>query len=198
MALSDGIGDPLALSNGGQHPLSGHAPSNIRTAVSNGQDPLTCDPASDCLTAGGDEDAASKLQQQPHAIQRVNRASQNGGVPKQNGSLRSLPPASAASSSPAVAVRSHLPSAVPPSSSSAALCYQHCHFPSAVCCPCGRQECPLFQSPGPGSVPHPGTGSSCPCCLSACTYPHPHSLHHHHQQRWQEHLQSQTQAPGIR
>ncbi|XP_076729712.1 protein dispatched homolog 1 isoform X1 [Maylandia zebra] len=197
MALSDGIGDPLALSNGGQHPLSGHAPSNIRTAVSNGQDPLTCDPASDCLTAGGDEDAASKLQQQPHTIQRVNRASQNGGVPKQNGSLRSLPPASAASSSPAVAVRSHLPSAVPPSSSSAALCCQHCHFPSAVCCPCGRQECPLFQSPGPGSVPHPGTGSSCPCCLSACTYPHPHSLHHHHQQRWQEHLQSQTQAPGI-
>lgn len=196
MALSDGIGDPLALSNGGQHPLSGHAPSNIRTAVSNGQDPLTCDPASDCLTAGGDEDAASKLQQQPHTIQRVNRASQNGGVPKQNGSLRSLPPASAASSSPAVAVRSHLPSAVPPSSSSAALCCQRCHFPSTVCCPCGRQECPLFQSPGPGSVPHPGTGSSCPCCLSACTYPH--SLHHHHQQRWQEHLQSQTQAPGIR
>lgn len=231
MALSDASGDPLALSNGGHHPLNanGNAPSNISTPVSSGQeDPLTAAPGGDCLTADADEevtvkDAASKVQQKQqrsHVVQRTNRPSQNGGVVKQNGSLRNLPPSSPASASPAVIdshrlAKRHLPSALSSSSSTPSLqppplCCQHCHFHSTLCCPCGQQDCPLFQSPGtgpgPGSVPHPGTTSSCPCCLSACTYSHPHAhpphpssplcLHHHRHQRWQEHLQNQT--PGIR
>ncbi|XP_040919915.1 protein dispatched homolog 1 [Toxotes jaculatrix] len=228
MALSDAGGDPLALSNGGHHSLSanGNAPSNTSTPVSNDQDPLTAACSRDCLTADGDEDVAVKdvaskvQQQQQQRSQRANRPSQNGGVVKQNGSLRNLPPSSSASSSPAVTdsqrlAKRHLPSTLSPSSSSPPLqppplCCPHCHFHSTLCCPCGQQECPLFQNPGtgpgPGSVPHPGTTSSCPCCLSACTYSHPHPPHsssplclhhHHHHQRWQEHLQSHTHATGI-
>ncbi|KAI3363616.1 hypothetical protein L3Q82_001246 [Scortum barcoo] len=228
MALSDASGDPLALSNGGHHPLSANrnAPSNTSTPVSNGQDPLTAACSGDSPAADGDEDvrvtdAASKVQQKQqssHVVQRTNRPSQNGGVVKQNGSLRNLPPSSAGSSTPTIIdsqrlAKRHLPSTLSPSSSAPPLqpplCCQHCHFHSTPCCPCGQQDCPLFQNlgtgSGPGSVPHPGTAPSCPCCLSACTYTHPHPhpphpssplcLHHHHHQRWQEHLQNQT--PGI-
>lgn len=226
MALSDASGDPVALSNGGHHPLSanGNTPTNTSTPVSNGQDPLTAASSGERPTADGDEDvtvkdAACKVQQRSHIVQRTNRPSQNGGVVKQNGSLRNLSPSSA-SSSPAVIdsqrlAKRHLPSTLSSSSSAPTLqpqplCCQHCHFQSTLCCPCGQQDCPLFQNPatgpGPGSVPHPGAASSCPCCVSACTYSHPHShpphpssplcLHHHHHQRWQEHLQNQT--PGIR
>ncbi|XP_078130795.1 protein dispatched homolog 1 [Sander vitreus] len=212
MALSDACGDPVALSNGGHHPLSanGNAPPNTSMPVSGDQDPFTAASSGDCVAADGDEDvvvkdAPSKEQQRSHVVQRTSRPSQNGGVVKQNGSLRSLPPSK---SSPAGVdsqrlAKRHLcsPPALSPSSSSPSLqppplCCQHCHFHAALCCPCGQPECP-------GSIPRPGTPSSCPCCLSACTYsqphpPHPSSplcLHHHHQQRWQEHLQNQT--PGI-
>lgn len=228
MALSDASGDPLALSNGGHHPFSanGNASSSTSTPVSNGQDPLTAASSGDCPAADGEEDviandAACKVQQKHHnlhEVQRTNRPSQNGGVVKQNGSLRNLSQSSTPSSSPAGVdsqrlAKRHLPSTLSPSSSSPPfqpppLCCQRCHFHSTLCCPCGQQECPLFQNPGtgpgPGSVPHPGTTSSCPCCLSACTYSHPHPshpssplcLHRHHHQRWQEHLQNQT--PGLR
>ncbi|KAM7368252.1 hypothetical protein PAMP_014492 [Pampus punctatissimus] len=227
MALSDACDDPPALSNGGHHPLSvsGNAPSNTSTPVSNGQDPLTAASSGDGHEEPIVKDAASKVHQRSHVVQRANRPSQNGGVVKRNGSLRNLPPSSASSSSssssPAVTdsqrlAKCHLPSTLSPSSPSSPLqppplCCQHCHFHSTLCCPCGQPECPLFQNPGtgpgPGSVPHPGSPPSCPCCLSACTYSHPHPhaphpssplcLHHHHHQRWQEHLQSQTHAPGI-
>ncbi|XP_035473798.2 protein dispatched homolog 1 isoform X1 [Scophthalmus maximus] len=240
MALSDASGDPLALGNGG-HPLldaSGSTPSDASTLVSSSQDPLTAACSSDHLSADGDEEVAAKdvvskeqqkQQTSSHVVQRANRPNQNGGVVKQNGSLRNLPLSSTASSSSFAAATDsqrlagrHLPSTHTPSSASSSssspppplqpppLCCQHCHFHSALCCPCGQQECPLFQNPGagvgPGPVPHPGTTSSCPCCLSACTYSHPHpphsaSLlclhHHHHHQRWQEHLQSHTHAAGI-
>ncbi|XP_060948001.1 protein dispatched homolog 1 [Limanda limanda] len=236
MALSDVSGDPVACSNGGHHPLSsnGNAPSNTSTVVSNSQDPLTAACSSDCLSADGDEDVtlkdvASKVQQKqqrPAVFQRTNRLSQNGATVKRNGSLKNLPPSSTASSSSssssaAVTDSQKLAGSHPPSthsSSSASpplqpppLCCQHCHFHSAFCCPCGQQDCPLFQNPStgtvPGSVPQPGTTSSCPCCASGCTYSHPHShpphsssplcLHHHHHQRWQEHLQSHPHATGI-
>ncbi|XP_071770341.2 protein dispatched homolog 1 [Centroberyx gerrardi] len=206
MALSDASGDPLALSNGGHHPLSasGNTASNTSTPVSGGQDPVSAVPSGDCLTADGEgdvtvKDAASRAQQKqqrsrsPHVVQRTNRPNQNGGVVKQNGSLRNLRPSSStSSSSPSPAVtdsqrlaKHHLPSTLPPSSSSPPLqppplCCQHCHFHPALCCPGGQQECHLFQSPGPGPgpgpgpVPHPGTPSSCPCCHPACTNPHPH------------------------
>uniref|UniRef100_A0A7N6BEY6 Protein dispatched homolog 1 n=1 Tax=Anabas testudineus TaxID=64144 RepID=A0A7N6BEY6_ANATE len=218
MALSDANGDPVAISNGGHHPLSanGNAISNTSTPVRNGQDPLTAASSSDCLTADGDDDVSakdvtSKVQLRSHATQGTNR-------PNQNGSLRNLPPSSTPSSSPAITdsqrlAKGHLPSTLTtPSSSSPPLqplCCQHCHYHSTLCCPCGQQDCPFFQNsttgPGPGSVPHPGTTSSCPCCLSACTYSHSHPpqsssplcLHHHHHQRWQEHPQSHTHAPGI-
>ncbi|KAJ4929490.1 hypothetical protein JOQ06_005097 [Pogonophryne albipinna] len=202
MALSDASGDSVALGNGGHHNLSanGNGPSNHSTPVSSGQDPLT---AADCLTDGDQEvvvkDGGCKVQQRSHVVQRTNRPSQNGGVVKQNSSLRNLPP-----SSP----KRHVSSSLSQSSSSHSLqppplCCQHCHFHSPLCCPCGQQDCPLFQNPGTG--PGSGTASSCPCCLSACTYSHPHAhpahpssplcLQHLHQQRWQEHLQNQT--PGI-
>lgn len=173
--------DPPSLSNGGPRPLS-----TSRTPPScSSQDPPSADEPG---------------VQPPH----VERPSQNGSVLQQNGSLRNLPPPSAASPSPAVKdlhrpARHHPPSTLPPPSS---LCCPHCHLRSTPCCPCGQQECPLIQSPT--SDPHPGTAASCPHCLSACTYSHPHhpssptSLRHHHQQRWQEHLQSPIQAAGVR
>ncbi|KAM6906206.1 protein dispatched homolog 1 [Lycodopsis pacificus] len=208
MALSDACGDPLALGNGGHHPLS--ANGNAPSSVSGGQDPLTAAPAADEDAAA--QDAAPKVQQRSHVVQRANRPSQNGGVVvKQNGSLRKPPPSSPALTDSQSPAKRHLSSTLSSSSSSPSLqppplCCQHCPFHSAPCCPCGQQECPLFQNPapGPGSAPHPGTAPSCPCCLSACTYSHPHPphpssplclQHHHHQQRWQEHLQNQT--PGI-
>ncbi|XP_042359288.1 protein dispatched homolog 1 [Plectropomus leopardus] len=215
MALSDAGGDSLALSNGGHHPLS--ANGNTSSPVSSGQDPLTAASSGDCPIAEGDQgvtvkDAACKVQQRSHAVQRTNKLSQNGGVLKQNGSLRNLPPSSPVDSpeagqtppfSPTLSPSSSSPSLQPP------LCCPHCHFTSTLCCPCGQPDCPVFQNPatgsGPGSIPHPGTTSSCPCCLSACTYSHPHPhpphpssalcLQHHQHQRWQEHLQNQT--PGI-
>lgn len=235
MALNDVSGDPLALSNGGHQPLSAsrNAASNTSTLVSNSHDPLTPAPSGDCPSPDGDDDVTvrdcvstpqqkEQKEQRLHVVQRMNisKQSQNGGVVKQNGSLRNLPPSSAAPSTLAatdsqrLATR-HLLSNLTPSSSAPpvqpqSLCCQHCHFHSTLCCPCGQQECPLFQNQGTdsgsGPIPHPGAASSCPCCLSACAYshhqPHPaHSatplcLHHHHQQRWQDHLQSQT--PGIR
>ncbi|KAM6915507.1 protein dispatched homolog 1 [Xenentodon cancila] len=222
MALSDAGCDPLALGGRGQHPLGAkaNAPSSPSTPVSCGQDPLTAASRNDCLTVEGHDESAvesdaSNLQPRSRAAQRPDRPSQNGGVLKQNGSLRNLPASLAASSSPAVtdshrAARHHNPPGLSPSPSPPLLqppplCCQHCHFHAAVCCPCGQQECSLFKGTGPepGSGPHPGTTSSCPCCLSACTYSHsPHpssplSLHHQHHQRWQEHLQNQTHAPGI-
>ncbi|XP_068433710.1 protein dispatched homolog 1 [Clinocottus analis] len=180
MALSDSCGDPLALSNGGgQHPLaaSGHAPSDAGAA-----DPF----------ADGDE--ASRDQQRSHVVQRANRPSQNGGVVKQNGSLRNLPPSASSSSSSSSPAKRHLSSSLSPSSSSPSLqpsplCCQHCNLQAAPCCACGQPEC--------------GAAPSCPCCVSACTYSHPHPPHpasplclqHHHHQRWQEHLQNQ--AAGL-
>ncbi len=228
MALSDASGDPLTLSSGSHHLLSanGNPPSNSSTPVSNGQDPLTAASSGDCPTVDEDEDviekdAVCKVHQKhhnSHIVRRANRPTQNGGVVKLNGSLRDLSQSSAASSSPTTTdsqrlAKRHLPSTLSPSSSppplqAPPLCCQRCHFHSTLCCPCGQQECPLFQNPstgpGPGSIPHPGTITCCPCCLSACTYPHPHPphpssplcLHHHHHQRWQAHLQNHT--PGIR
>ncbi|KAM9354606.1 protein dispatched homolog 1 isoform 1-T2 [Pholidichthys leucotaenia] len=226
MALSDVGGDPVALSNGRRHSLnaSGNAPSASSTPVNSSQDPLTAASSSKCLPADGEDDAAveetpSQTQQRSHVSQRVNGQSQNGNVVKQNGSMRNLSSSSVAAtaSSPTAVTdsqrvaRHHLPSSSTPLQP-LPLCCQHCHFQSSLCCPCGQQECPLFQNPatgpGPGSVPHPGTASPCPCCLPACTYTHqPHPpplrpssplcLHHHHPQRWQEHLQNQTHAAGI-
>lgn len=227
MALSDASDDPLALSNGGHCPPSanGNAPSNTSTPVSSGQDPLTASSSGDCPMPAGDvvgKDVVCTVQQKQQrlqVVQRTNRSSQsqNGSVVKQNGSLRTLSPSSAAASSPSIVTDSqrlatrHLPSPLSPSSSSSPvlpvpLCCQHCHFHSTLCCPCGQQECRLFQSPatspGPSTIPHAAATSSCPCCLSACPYSHhqphpPHStsplcVHHHHQQHWQEHLQNQT------
>ncbi|XP_037541198.1 protein dispatched homolog 1 [Nematolebias whitei] len=179
MALSDADGDPPSLSNGGPHPLS----TNRTPPSCSSQDPPSADESG---------------VQPPH----VERPSQNGSVLQQNGSLRNLPPPSAASPSPAVKdpqspARHPLPSTLPPPSS---FCCPHCHLRSTLCCPCGQQECPLFQSLT--SDPHQGTVASCPPCLSTCTYSHPHhpsspaSLHHH--QRLQEHLQSPIQVAGIR
>ena len=230
MALSNARGDPLALSNGGHHPPtdSGKAPSNNSTQVSNGHDPLTATCSNDCHTADGDEDVTVKdvvskveqKQQRSLVVQTANRPSQNGLVVKQNGSLRNLHPSSTEFSSPAVTdpqrlAKRHHSSTPSPSSSfppflPPPISCQHCHFNSTLCCPCGQQECSLFKNPGPspGSAPHPGTTSSCPCCLSACTYSHSHAhppqsssplcLHHHHHQCWQEQLQSHTHATGIR
>ncbi|XP_032398819.1 protein dispatched homolog 1 [Etheostoma spectabile] len=211
MALSNVCGDPVALSNGGHHPLSanGNAPPNTSMGVCGGRDPFTAANSGDCITADGHEeviskDAPSKDQQRSHVVQRTSRPSQNGVV-KQNGSLRDLPPSKSPPasvdsqrlakrhlcSSPTLSLSSSSPSLQPPP-----LCCQHCHFHSSLCCPRGQPECP-------GSIPQPGTPSSCPCCLSTCTYSQPHPAHpssplclqHHHQQRWQEHLQNQT--PGI-
>ncbi|KAM3603534.1 uncharacterized protein V6R79_024202 [Siganus canaliculatus] len=214
MALSDASGDPLALSNGGHPPLSANGNTASNTSTSTSQDLLTAAPSGDCPAADGDivKDGVCLMQQKQ---QRTNRPSQNGGVLKQNGSLRNLPPSSAVSSIDSQRLtKRRLPSGLSPSSSSSSsssssplqpppLCCQHCHFHTTLCCPCGQQDCPLFQSPGRG--PGPGVAPSCPCCLSACTYSHPHPhpphpssplcLHQHHHQRWQEHLQNQ--APGI-
>lgn len=228
MALNDASGGPLALNSVRHRHLS--ASGNTSTPVSNGQDPLTAASSGDCLSPDGHEDVMGKdamcnipqKQQRSDIVQRTNRSSQNqnGSEIKQNGSLRNLPPSSFAASPAAITdsqrlAKCHLLSTLSPASSSSPVqplqhCCQHCHFHSTLCCPCGHQECQVFQKPGtgpgPGSVSHPGATASCPCCLSACTYSHhqlhtPHSpsplcLHHHHQQRWQEHLQNQT--TGIR
>jgi len=208
MALSDAHGDPLALGNGGRHPLAanGHTPSS----AGGQQEPLA---------AADDGDEASKVQQRSHVIQRANRPSQNGNAVKQNGSLRNLPVSSSSSSSsssspPALTdsrrpARRHLSSSPSPSLQPLPLGCQHCHLQSAApCCPCGQPECPLFQNApagaGPsGSAPYPGAAPSCPCCLNACAYSHPPHAPHpssplclQHHQRWQEHLQNQ--AAGIR
>ncbi|KAK2890437.1 protein dispatched homolog 1 [Channa argus] len=224
MALCDASGDPLDLSYGEHHRLSANRNAPVSTAFGNSQDPLPAASSSDCPAADGGEDVAlkdeaSKVQQRPHVVQRTNRTNQNGTVVKKNGSLRNYPPSQSASQSPTATdsqrlAKGHLPFTLAPSSSSPALqppalCCQYCHFHSTLCCPCGQQECPLFQNPstgpGPGSVPYPGNTSSCPCCVSACTYTHPHPphpssplcLHHNHHQRWQEQLQNHTHAPGI-
>ncbi|XP_017287881.1 protein dispatched homolog 1 [Kryptolebias marmoratus] len=186
MALSGAGGDPLSLGNSGPRPRS-----------SSSGNPPSCG-SQEPLAVGGDDGAGVQPQRRSHA-EREGRPSQNGGVLRRNGSLRSLSPPSAVSPSPAVkdpqrAAR-HPPS---PSSSPPPLCCPHCHFHPALCCPCGQQECAVFQSPT--SDPRPGAPAPCPCCLSACTYSHPHHpsspvpLHH---QRWPEHLQSQIRAAGI-
>lgn len=216
MALSDEGGDPLALGNGGPHPLSagGNAASNPNTSVTNCQDPLTAASSGDCLAVDGDKEkaASSKVQQKKprsHVVQTAKRPSQNGGVVKQNGSLRNIPPSSTASSTGSQTLAKRHLTSTSPSLQPPPLCCQHCNFQSTVRCQCGQQDCPLFQNqgpgPGPGLVPHPGGPPSCPCCLPAGTYtqthPHPSSpacLHHHHHQPWQEHLQSPTHGAGIR
>ncbi|MEQ2209187.1 hypothetical protein XENOCAPTIV_026277 [Xenoophorus captivus] len=182
---------------------------------SSSQDPLSAASSCDCLPAERDGDVevrngALKLQQGSH-VQRANRPVQNGGMIKLNGSLKNLPPSPGAAPSSAITDsqkpnRLHLTSTLSPTSSSP-LCCPHCHFHSTLCCPCGQPDCPPFQSPASGPVPcsgpHAGTALSCPCCISTCTYSHP--LPHHqasptslHHQCWQEHLQSQIHAPGIR
>ncbi|TNN25404.1 hypothetical protein EYF80_064468 [Liparis tanakae] len=219
MALSDARGDPLALGNGGRHPLAtnGHAPSS----AAGQQDALAA--AGDAGDARDDGDEASKVQQRTHAVQRANRPSPNGNAVRQNGSPRSLAVSSSSSSSsspPALTdsqrpAGRHLSSGPSPSLQAPPLSCQRCLLQSAApCCPCGQPECPLFQNagagpPGSGSAPHPGAAPSCPCCLSACAYSHaPHAPHpasplclqqqqqQQHQQRWQEHLHNQ--AAGIR
>lgn len=217
MALTDSSGDPLLLSNGGHHPFSasGNAPSATSTENRSHLDPLSAACSCDLLPAERDGDmavrnGAVKLQQGAH-VQRASRPVQNGGLVKLNGSLRNIPPSAAASPSSAVTDsqkpnRLHVASTLSPTAPSA-LCCPHCHFHSTLCCPCGQPDCPLVRSPaaspGPCASPQPGSTSSCPCCLSTCTYSHhlphhqasPMSLHH---QRWQEHLQSQIHPPGIR
>ncbi|XP_034555225.1 protein dispatched homolog 1 [Notolabrus celidotus] len=229
MALSDTICDHMALSSGEHHPLSaiGNAPLSNSTQVKNSQDPPTAVSSEDFLAPDEEENVIVKVggsslqqkRQRPHAVQRTNRSTQNGGVVKQNGSLTYLPPSSAPSTSPIDSQRlgkRHLPSALSvcspsPSLQTPALCCQRCRFQSPLCCPCEQQECLRFQNPGAGPVPGPssipnhGTNSSYPCCHSACTYsnPHPHPihqsspfcLHQHNHQSWQEHLQNQ--APGL-
>ncbi|XP_024147117.1 protein dispatched homolog 1 isoform X1 [Oryzias melastigma] len=216
MALSDTSGDPLALGCRNQHPLlaKGNAPSGTSTAVGSSRDPLTAASSPDNHPAEGGEDPtvlaeAQTLQQRSHAVQRADRPCQNGGVLKQNGTPRSIAPSPSSFPAPdpkrGVGHHYSSPTCSPPLQP---VSCQHCHLHSALCCPCGQQDCPIFKSQGTGSGSssgpspgsHPGTAS---CCLSACTYCHLHphhpspqlSLHHH--QRWQEHLQSQTQAPGI-
>ncbi|XP_054900268.1 protein dispatched homolog 1 isoform X3 [Poeciliopsis prolifica] len=215
MALTDSSGDPLLLSNGGNHPFSasGNAPSAISTEERSHLEPLSAACSCDLLPAERDgelavRNGAVKLQQGAH-VQRASRPVQNGGLVKLNGSLRNLPPSPAAFPSSAVTDsqkpnRLHLASTLSQTAPSA-LCCPHCHFHSTLCCPCGQPDCPLVRtpaSPRPCSSPQPGSTSSCPCCLSTCTYSHhlphhqasPMSLHH---QRWQEHLQSQIHAPRI-
>lgn len=216
MDLTDTRAKPLLLSNGGHHPLSacGNACSGSNTESSS-QDPLSAASTCNCLPSERDGDmevmnGAVKLQQGPN-VQRPNKQVQNGGVIKQNGSLKNHSPSPAASSSSAVSdfqkpSRLHLASTLSPTSSSV-LCCPHCHFHSTLCCPCGQPDCLLDQSPatgqGPCSSPPAGTASPCPCCLSTCRYSHPlphchaspMSVHH---QRWQEHLQSKIKASGIR
>lgn len=152
--------------------------------IVDGHDRLAAEaaPGDDCLLTEGEDEVAGGGGRGSRS-----RPSQNGGVAKQNGSLRNLPP-----SSPSVQPQMH--------------CCQHCHFHPALICPCGQPECPLLQNHAAGSGPGPlPSSSSCPCCISACSYSNhqPHSAsplclhhHHHHQQRWQEHLQNQT--AGIR
>ncbi|XP_061561023.1 protein dispatched homolog 1 isoform X1 [Phycodurus eques] len=225
MALSEAIDDPLAPSSQGQHPLgtSGNAPSNTSIPDINVLEPITPASNGDILSAVGAEEisvrnaACRQLQKKPKShVQRTNRATQNGGDVKQNGTLRTLPHPTATATSPTVTdsqmlAKRHL-STTPssPRLQPSPLCCQQCHFHS-FCCPCGQQECPLFHIPGtghgPGLVPHTRSPLSCSCCPPACTYsnPRPHLTHptttlcrhHHDHQHWQEHLQSSTHPTRI-
>ncbi|XP_034018781.1 protein dispatched homolog 1 [Thalassophryne amazonica] len=222
MALCDASCDPLSLSNGGRcsPSTSKNAPLNTSMPVAKGQDPLTVSSSANFLPADADDvtvqDVALKVHQKPcsqHVVQRANRPNKNGGVVKQNGSLRNHALSSAASTDSQTLVRRHLsPSPSSPPLQASVMCCQHCCFHSTLCCPCGQQDCPLFQNAGPelGLVPHAGTPSSCPCCLSVGTYSHSHPppaaapphpsalcLHLHHHHRWQEHLQNQPHGPRI-
>ncbi|CAG5927864.1 unnamed protein product [Menidia menidia] len=205
MALSDPSGDLLALSSGGHQPLTmnGNASSSPGAPVSSSgqQWSVTSCSGSNLFTAEGD-DGASVLSEASAQQQRA-----NGSMVKLNGPLKNLSPSAASSSDSHRLTRHHFPSTPSPSSplQPPPLCCQHCHFHSSLSCPCGQQECPLFLSPGPVSHLQTGTASSCPFCLSACTYSHQHPLHpssplpvhHHPQQHWQENLKSQTHEPGL-
>ncbi|XP_038124937.1 protein dispatched homolog 1 [Cyprinodon tularosa] len=189
MALTDPAGDPPSLSNGGHHPLS----------ASSNQDPP---PAASCLPAGSDGNLeVRKLRQ------GASRPPQSSGAIRLNGSLANTPPPPSAVTDSQKPNRLHqnssLSSTPPPPPP---LCCPHCRFHPPLRCSCGQPDCPLPQSaapvPGPCSSSHSGGASSCPCCLSTCSYSHP--LPHHqaspmplHHQRWQEHLQSQIHGPGI-
>ncbi|KAM9778690.1 protein dispatched homolog 1 isoform 1-T4 [Syngnathus typhle] len=220
MALSDTIDDPLAPSCEG-HPLcmGENVPSDTSIPDSNVQEPVTAASNGDDLSAEGDEEtsvrnaACRQLQKKPRShVQRTNRPTQNGGVVKQNGNLRTLPHPTASSTSPAV-IDSQTKSARSPSSpclQSSPFCCQQCRLHS-FCCPCGQQECPLCKIPSPGHglglVPHARSPLTCSGCPPACTYSHPRPhlthpttplcLHHHSHQPWQEHLQNSTHSTGI-
>ncbi|XP_077408462.1 protein dispatched homolog 1 isoform X1 [Vanacampus margaritifer] len=226
MALSNAIDDPLAPSSEG-HPLvgDGNAPSNPSTPDGDVQEPITAASNGDGLTAEAVEEtsvrnaACRQLQKKPRShVQRTNRPTQNGGVVKQNGTLRTLPHPTATATSPNVTdsqtlSKRHLSSAPSPSSpclQPSPFCCQQCNFHS-FCCSCGQQDCPRLQIPGtghgPGLVPHARSPLPCSCCTPACTYSHPRThithpttplcLHHHSHQPWQEHLQSSTHPTGI-
>ncbi|KAF3849523.1 hypothetical protein F7725_019242 [Dissostichus mawsoni] len=164
MALSDASGDSVALGNGGHHNLSanGNGPSNSSTPVSSGQDPLT---AADCLTDGDQEvvvkDGGCKVQQRSHVVQRTNRPSQNGGVVKQNSSLRNLPPSSPkrhVSSSLSQSSSSHSLQP-PPSAASTVTSTPPCAAPvDSRTAPSSRTQA---QAQGPGRL-HPAPAASLP------------------------------------
>uniref|UniRef100_A0A3Q3D8W9 Protein dispatched homolog 1 n=1 Tax=Hippocampus comes TaxID=109280 RepID=A0A3Q3D8W9_HIPCM len=220
MALSDAVDDHPAPSGEG-HPLGtgGNAPSNNGTQDSSFQEPHAAASKGDDLSAEAHEEtslrnaARRQPQKKPRShVQRTNRPSQNGGVVKQNGSLRTLPrPTAAAAPSPAVTDSQTLakrqlssaPSPPSPCLQPAAPCCQQCHFHS-FCCPCGQQECPPLQiagmGHGPGLAPHSRSPLTCSCCPPACNYSHPrphlthpttpHHLLHHSHQPWQDHFES--------
>lgn len=234
MALSDAVDDHPAPGGEG-HPLGtgGNAPSNSGAQDGSCPEPHAAASNGDDLSAEAHEETSLRNatrrqpQKKPRShVQRTNRPSQNGGVVKQNGSLRTIPrpTAAAAPAAPAAApspaatdslTKRQLSSAPsppsPPCLQPAAPCCQQCHFHS-FCCPCGQQECPPLQiagtGHGPGLAPHSRTPLTCSCCPPACTYSHPRPhlthpttprrLHHHSHQPWQEHLQSSTHPTGIR
>lgn len=196
MALNDHSSDPPAITNGGRHSLSsgsGHVDSS--TAVCNGQHPLTAASSGDSITVDNDEDTVSgnKVQANSQIVHKANKSKQNGSVVKQNGSLKNISPQKL----------SHCQHPSPLQHRN--VCCQQCHFPSALRCPCGQPDCPLFKTtPGPCTVAPPGSPVPCPCCVPPCTYPHPPHLppalcaHQcHQQQRWQEHLHSHPHRPNI-
>lgn len=192
MALSDANGDLLLLSNGSLSP-------SVTTTASGPEAS-----ASLSSTERGDVSVVStpRTQQRqrhqprptpPHKEpQQRSRVSQNGGIIKQNGSLRA--PSSSSTSShltDSQRLSKLLPSTTsfpssPPLSPPPPCCHR-CPFHPPLCCHGNQQECHIFQTHAPALPLQPGS-----CCLQAS----PPSLCLHH--RWQEHLQNQPNVAGLR
>nr|XP_057946457.1 protein dispatched homolog 1 [Doryrhamphus excisus]XP_057946465.1 protein dispatched homolog 1 [Doryrhamphus excisus]XP_057946475.1 protein dispatched homolog 1 [Doryrhamphus excisus]XP_057946484.1 protein dispatched homolog 1 [Doryrhamphus excisus]XP_057946491.1 protein dispatched homolog 1 [Doryrhamphus excisus]XP_057946501.1 protein dispatched homolog 1 [Doryrhamphus excisus]XP_057946507.1 protein dispatched homolog 1 [Doryrhamphus excisus] len=213
MALSDASDDLLAPISEGHHPLNAHgnAPSSTGPADSNNQEVTTAAPCGEEGLTGTRDGECGQLHKTPgsHVPQKANKPTQNGGVVKQNGSLRTrtLPLPDATTDTPRL-TQHQLPPSSTPSIQPPQLCCQQCHFRSTLCCPCVQQDCPLYPGPGtghgPGMVAHTGSPPTFSCCPPSCTYSHPRCSHpptalclHRHHQPWQEHLQSPTHPAVI-